>query len=117
MAQPRTARDIVEDLHATEPVFHRTPGRAPVKEVSAMEILRYAAFSIDPTGGNPAGVVLDAGALDDVAMQRIAADVGYSETAFLTATGPHTARVQYFAPIVERPRDHRLRGGSRRTRP
>ncbi len=36
-------------------------------------------------------------------MQRIAADVGFSETAFLTPTGPTTARVRYFAPIAEVP--------------
>ncbi len=33
--------------------------------MAAPEILRYTAFSSDPTGGNPAGVVLDAGGLDD----------------------------------------------------
>ena len=49
------------------------------------EILRLAAFTDTPEGGNPAGVVLDATALDGAAMQAIAADVGYSETAFLTA--------------------------------
>ena len=66
-----------------------------------MEILRYTAFSNDPQGGNPAGIVLDAGDLDDAAMQRIAAEVGFSETAFLAPTGPTTARVRYFAPIAE----------------
>ena len=66
-----------------------------------MEILRYAAFSDEPGGGNPAGIVLDAGDLDDATMQRIAAEVGFSETAFLTPTGPGTARVRYFAPIAE----------------
>ncbi len=66
-----------------------------------MEILRYTAFSRTPDGGNPAGVVLDAGGLSDADMQRIAADVGYSETAFLTPTGPGTAGVRYFAPIAE----------------
>ena len=30
-----------------------------------MEILRYAAFTGDPAGGNPAGVVLDADRSDD----------------------------------------------------
>jgi PhzF family phenazine biosynthesis protein len=69
--------------------------------VSVMEILRYTAFSADPAGGNPAGIVLDAGGLDAADMQRIAADVGFSETAFLTPTGPTTARVRYFAPIAE----------------
>ena len=66
-----------------------------------MEILRYTAFSTDPSGGNPAGVVLDAGDLDAAQMQQIAADVGFSETAFLTPTGPNTAAVRYFAPIAE----------------
>lgn len=49
------------------------------------EVLRYTAFSDDPEGGNPAGVVLDASGLDDAAMLGIAAGLGYSETAFLTA--------------------------------
>ncbi len=48
------------------------------------DVLRYTAFSTDPAGGNRAGVVLDASALDDAAMLAIAADLGYSESAFLT---------------------------------
>jgi len=68
-----------------------------------MEVLRYAAFTSDPGGGNPAGIVLDATDLADAAMQQIAADVGFSETAFLTPTGPNTADVRYFAPIAEVP--------------
>jgi hypothetical protein len=36
------------------------------------EILRYAAFTRDGIGGNPAGVVLDAGDLDDGQMLAIA---------------------------------------------
>lgn len=66
-----------------------------------MEILRYAAFTTDPAGGNRAGVVLAAGGLDDAEMQRMAAEIGFSETAFLTPTGPTTGRVRYFAPIAE----------------
>ena len=49
------------------------------------QVLRYAAFTVDGCGGNPAGVVLDARGLDPADMQAIAADVGYSETAFLVA--------------------------------
>lgn len=65
-------------------------------------VLRYTAFSDTPSGGNPAGVVLDATGLDAAAMQRIAADLGYSETAFLTdATTPAKARIRYFAPEGE----------------
>ncbi|GGM31327.1 PhzF family phenazine biosynthesis protein [Dactylosporangium sucinum] len=64
-----------------------------------MEILRYSAFSTDPAGGNPAGVVLDATGLDDAGMQAIAAEVGYSETAFLFPD----RRIRYFSPLAEVP--------------
>lgn len=69
------------------------------------EVLRYAAFTLDGEGGNPAGVVLDATDLDEAEMQRIAADVGYSETAFLRprADEPNVYDVRYFAPTQEVP--------------
>ncbi|WP_394553176.1 PhzF family phenazine biosynthesis protein [Agromyces sp. MMS24-JH15] len=68
------------------------------------EILRYAAFTDDPAGGNPAGVVLDASTLDDAAMQAIATEVDYAETAFVTAVDADGARViRYFSPIAEVP--------------
>ena len=65
-------------------------------------ILRYAAFSDDPKGGNPAGVVLDASSLDQ-RMLAIAAEVGYSETAFVTGTEGNVHRVRYFSPLAEVP--------------
>ncbi|MEV8513623.1 PhzF family phenazine biosynthesis isomerase [Dactylosporangium sp. NPDC051484] len=68
-----------------------------------MEILRYSAFTDDPAGGNPAGVVLDATGLAESDMQRIAADVGYSETAFLTPRGGRAATVRYFSSLAEVP--------------
>ncbi|GAA3287536.1 PhzF family phenazine biosynthesis isomerase [Dactylosporangium vinaceum] len=68
-----------------------------------MDILRYAAFTDDPAGGNPAGVVLDATGLAAADMQRMAAEVGYSETAFLTPTGDRAAAVRYFSPLAEVP--------------
>jgi len=68
------------------------------------EILRYAAFTSDPAGGNPAGVVLDATRLDAAAMQRIAREVGYSETAFVTAAPePRRITLRYFSPEAEVP--------------
>ena len=69
------------------------------------EILRYTAFSRDPKAGNPAGVVPDATGLDEPAMQRIAAEVGFSETAFLTAdpADPRHLTVRYFSPLAEVP--------------
>jgi PhzF family phenazine biosynthesis protein len=75
------------------------------------EILRYAAFTTHPAGGNPAGVVLNAGGLDAAAMQAIATRVGYSETAFLAPAdapasspdAPAAFRARYFSPIAEVP--------------
>ena len=64
------------------------------------EILRYAAFTDDPQRGNPAGVVLDATGLSAEEMQGIAAEVGYSETAFvIPGDGPLATR--YFSPQAE----------------
>jgi PhzF family phenazine biosynthesis protein len=71
---------------------------------AAPEVLRYAAFTDDPAGGNPAGVVLDASGLDAAAMQATAAEVGFSETAFVRAPaagGP--LDVRYFSPRAEVP--------------
>ena len=70
-----------------------------------IDVLRYAAFTDTPSGGNPAGVVLDATDLDDTTMQALAADVGYSETAFLTphGNGVREFHVRYFAPSIEVP--------------
>lgn len=64
-------------------------------------ILRYAAFTDDPSGGNPAGVVLDATGLSDTQMQQIAADVGFSETAFLVPRQGERLAVRYFSPVGE----------------
>ena len=68
-----------------------------------MEVLRYAAFTADPRGGNPAGVVLDAAGLADARMLTVAADLGYSETAFLTPRGDGRFGVRYFSPLAEVP--------------
>lgn len=67
------------------------------------EILRYTAFTDDPEGGNPGGVVLDASSLDAAAMQRVAADVDYAETAFITGESGGARVVRYFSPVAEVP--------------
>ncbi|MGH3858731.1 PhzF family phenazine biosynthesis protein [Actinokineospora sp.] len=68
-----------------------------------MQIERYTAFSADPQGGNPAGVVLDATGVGDAEMLAAAARVGYSETAFLIPRGPGELDVRYFSPLAEVP--------------
>jgi PhzF family phenazine biosynthesis protein len=68
-----------------------------------MEILRYAAFSADPAGGNPAGVVLDATGVDEATMAQTAADVGFSETAFAMPRRDGGLDIRYFSPLVEVP--------------
>ena len=70
---------------------------------SLREVRRYAAFSEDPAGGNPAGVVLDARHLTAARMQQVAAEVGYSETAFVTGPilGESAFPIRYFAPEGE----------------
>ncbi|MCU1543443.1 MAG: phenazine biosynthesis protein PhzF [Microbacteriaceae bacterium] len=70
-------------------------------------VLRYAAFTATPDGGNPAGIVLDASRLDDAAMQGIATEVGYAETAFvierIIGGDARRSRLRYFSPLAEVP--------------
>jgi PhzF family phenazine biosynthesis protein len=68
-----------------------------------LEILRYVAFSTTPRGGNPAGVVLDATGVDEATMLATAAEVGYSETAFVTCADGDVLDIRYFSPLMEVP--------------
>jgi PhzF family phenazine biosynthesis protein len=67
-----------------------------------MDVLRIAAFSDGDTGGNPAGVVIGDVLPDAAEMQSIAAEVGFSETAFAAPEGDGW-RVRYFSPESEVP--------------
>jgi PhzF family phenazine biosynthesis protein len=68
-------------------------------------IFHVDAFTRTAGRGNPAGVVLDADDLDEAGMLRIAAELGYSETAFVLAPQEpgHDVRVRFFTPTVEVP--------------
>lgn len=70
-----------------------------------MDIQRIAAFSANGKGGNPAGVVLLDAAATKADMQRVAAEVGYSETVFavLVEGADQSWRVRYFSPEAEVP--------------
>ncbi|MEO0636437.1 MAG: PhzF family phenazine biosynthesis protein [Pseudomonadota bacterium] len=70
-----------------------------------MDVQRVAAFSQGKEGGNPAGVVLLREPADNADMARVAAEVGYSETAFAVAQDESNRswRVRYFSPESEVP--------------
>jgi hypothetical protein len=73
-----------------------------------VEVLRYAAFTVDGSGGNPAGLVLDAAGVDAATMLGIAAEVGFSETVFLgdrsvDAAGRTLMATRYFSPLALQP--------------
>lgn len=67
-----------------------------------MDIQKIAAFSDGDSGGNPAGVMITDSHPDTTEMQRIAAQLGYSETAFAMPAG-EAWRVRYFSPESEVP--------------
>lgn len=64
-------------------------------------VKRLSAFPFEGSGGNPAGVVLNGEDLNDSTMQEIAAQVGYSETVFITGRDGLRLRVKYFSPEME----------------
>lgn len=60
------------------------------------------AFTSEPFGGNPAGVVLLGGSFpSERLMQQVAAELRYSETAFVQQNGPAEFTVRYFTPAGE----------------
>jgi len=67
-----------------------------------MNVQRLSSFSDGLTGGNPAGVVIADRLPPEKEMQSIAAEVGYSETAFATYN-QQGWRVRYFSPESEVP--------------
>lgn len=73
-----------------------------------MKVRKLAAFSDGDTGGNPAGVVVTPAHPPVDEMRRLAAEVGFSETAFAMPLAPAAGatagthyRVRYFSPASE----------------
>lgn len=62
---------------------------------------RLSAFTIDPAGGNPAGVWIGAHLPSPEEMQRIAAEVGDSETAFIAPASGAQRTIRYYSPRAE----------------
>ncbi|WP_323384949.1 PhzF family phenazine biosynthesis protein [Streptomyces calidiresistens] len=74
------------------------------------EVVHLTAFSSDPRGGNPAGVVFDSGDMTDPERQELAARLGYSETAFVAPPPPDLDApagrgfsLRFFSPLAEVP--------------
>lgn len=66
-----------------------------------IKVYTLNAFTDDVSGGNPAGVVLDADNLSKNQMQDIAKKVGFSETAFVMKSDVADFRVRFFTPSNE----------------
>lgn len=66
-------------------------------------LYRLSAFTTTPTGGNPAGVWIGDDLPAPAEMQRIATEIGYSETAFIVPRRGSRRTVRYFSPEAEVP--------------
>jgi PhzF family phenazine biosynthesis protein len=64
-------------------------------------LYRKSAFTINPSGGNPAGVWIGDALPAPAEMQRIAAEVGFSETAFIAPTTGNERTIRYYSPEAE----------------
>ncbi|HMB68822.1 MAG TPA: PhzF family phenazine biosynthesis isomerase [bacterium] len=60
-----------------------------------------SAFTTDPAGGNPAGVWIGDELPPAAEMLRVAAEVGFSETAFLAPAAGRDRTVRYYSPEKE----------------
>lgn len=85
----------------TESCSVRLTSYAQRASLLGMQTLRYRAFTTPAGGGNPAGVVTDASDMNDAEMQSSAAEIGYSETSFLTKRGEREYAIRYFSPEAE----------------
>ncbi len=66
-----------------------------------MKVYLLKSFGVDESGGNPAGVVLDADSLTDVQKKYISKEVGFSETAFIEKSDKADYKVRFFTPKEE----------------
>lgn len=65
------------------------------------KIYRLTAFPKNNKGGNLAGVCLNADDLSDSQMQKIAKEIGYSETAFVLDSQKADIKIRFFTPLKE----------------
>ena len=87
--------------HGCRSRFHQLARRTPMT-LTVNDIQRLAAFHDRGAGGNPAGVAIVESMPDESTMRALAAEIGYSETAFASPEGD-AWRVRYFSPESEVP--------------
>lgn len=68
-----------------------------------LQVHTVKAFTKGKKGGNPAGVVLNADTLSEGCMQKVAREVGFSETAFIQPSEKADFLVRFFTPTDEVP--------------
>lgn len=66
-----------------------------------VEAFKLGSFTQNISGGNPAGVVVEAEGLTEQQMQQLAGIIGYSETAFVTKSSLADFKVRFFTPCAE----------------
>ena len=66
-----------------------------------MKLFHVDAFTSEPFKGNPAAVCMANRLLSDALMQKIAAEMNLSETAFLTEQGDNAYGLRWFTPAIE----------------
>lgn len=66
-----------------------------------MEAIIIKAFTYNKNGGNEAGLVVLDTEINEEKMQKIASDVGLSETAFLKRIDDKNFNVRFFTPVCE----------------
>lgn len=69
--------------------------------MTSQTLYRLLAFTTTPDGGNPAGVWVGDSLPDPETMQRIAIEVGFSETAFIAPTSGVDRTIRYYSPEAE----------------
>ena len=71
------------------------------QSIAGGSLYRLSAFTTDPRGGNPAGVWIGPSLPVIAVMQQMAAQVGYSETAFIYPQHGLERTIRYYSPQKE----------------
>ncbi len=83
--------------------YHPDTSTSPLTTMPTVTAYLVNAFTHEGRGGNPAAVVLDAGALTSTQKFTIARQLGLSETAFVTAIHGQRVHLEFFTPTRQIP--------------